>query len=218
MIYYTTDGSIPTTASTVYHSAITVTNSTTLNSLAVAPGYTNSAVATATYTFNPYLGTNAYNTLGDDYSNAINATYAVTGNNAHGYTVTSCNFYRPTGTVTWGAKIDCGVVLAPTPTTQSSSWLCHGTCTNPSSHGAGAWVAVSGCLAAELDPPAPRIGSLPIAMTRTRRFLMGSTTVAAPVMEARRRLEPEHMDIATSSLLIGQYPGMGTSMLAGGNE
>ena len=35
------------------------------------------------------------------------------------------------------AKIDCGLVLAPTPTTQSSSWLCHGTYTNPTSSGVG---------------------------------------------------------------------------------
>ena len=65
VIYYTTDGSTPNTSSSVYHSAITVTATTTVNALAVAPGYTNSAVSSATYTFNPYLGTNAYSTLGE---------------------------------------------------------------------------------------------------------------------------------------------------------
>ncbi len=147
VIYYTTDGSTPTTSSSVYHSAITVAVTTTVNVLAVAAGYSNSAIATATYTFNPYLGTNAYSTAGSDYANYINATYAVTGSNAHGYTVSSCSFYQPTGTVTSGAKTDCGVILAPTASTQATSWLCHATHTNSSSSGAGAWITMtlSGC-------------------------------------------------------------------------
>jgi Chitobiase/beta-hexosaminidase C-terminal domain/Bacterial Ig-like domain (group 3)/Bacterial Ig-like domain (group 1)/Beta-propeller repeat len=51
-IYYTTDGSAPTTSSTQYKGAITVGSTTTINAIAVAPGYANSAVATATYTIN----------------------------------------------------------------------------------------------------------------------------------------------------------------------
>jgi hypothetical protein len=147
VIYYTTDGSTPTTSSPVYGSAITVALTKTINAIAVAPGYSISAVSAATYTFNPYLGTNAYSTAGTDYANFISATYAVTGSSSNGYTVGSCSFYQPTGTVTQGANIDCGLVLAPTPTTQSSSWLCHGTYTNPGSSGAGGWITVSlsGC-------------------------------------------------------------------------
>lgn len=147
VIYYTTDGTTPNTSSSVYHSAITVTATMTVNALAVAPGYANSAVTSATYTFNPYLGTNAYSTLGYDNANYINATYAVTGSNADGYTVSSCSFFQPAGTVTHNAKVDCGLILAPTPTTKSSSWLCHAAYTNPSSSGAGAWITVSlsGC-------------------------------------------------------------------------
>ena len=50
VIYYTTNGALPTTASTLYSAAITVTATTTINALAVASGYTSSAVATGTYT------------------------------------------------------------------------------------------------------------------------------------------------------------------------
>jgi hypothetical protein len=51
-IYYTTNGTTPTTASTVYSASSppTVSATTTIEAIAAASGYTNSAVASATYT------------------------------------------------------------------------------------------------------------------------------------------------------------------------
>jgi len=53
IIYYTTDGTTPTTSSTVYSSPITVSSTETLKAIATATGWTTSAVATAAYIITP---------------------------------------------------------------------------------------------------------------------------------------------------------------------
>ena len=50
-IYYTTNGTEPTTSSTKYTTAIAVNKNTTIKAIAVKDGLANSAVATANYTF-----------------------------------------------------------------------------------------------------------------------------------------------------------------------
>jgi len=49
-IYYTTDGTTPTSSSNVYAGPITISSTTTLKAIAVAPGYSTSGVATNIYT------------------------------------------------------------------------------------------------------------------------------------------------------------------------
>ncbi len=51
-IYYTTDGSTPTTGSPVYTSAIAISSSGTIKAMAVASGYINSTVSGASYIIN----------------------------------------------------------------------------------------------------------------------------------------------------------------------
>jgi uncharacterized repeat protein (TIGR03803 family) len=52
-IYYTTDGSTPTTSSTLYAGAITVSSSETIQAIAAASGVANSPIASAAYTISP---------------------------------------------------------------------------------------------------------------------------------------------------------------------
>ena len=71
-IYYTTDGSTPTTASPVYGGPITVTQTTTVKAMAAAVGMANSAVASATYTIR--VATPALSPGGGTYTSAVTVT------------------------------------------------------------------------------------------------------------------------------------------------
>ena len=53
-IYYTTDGTDPTTSSSVYSSAITINTAMTLKAIAAKDGMANSAVASVSYTVRDY--------------------------------------------------------------------------------------------------------------------------------------------------------------------
>jgi len=83
-IYYTTNGSAPTTASTLYvvGSPIAVSSTTTINAIAVATGFSNSAVATGTYTINlPVVATPAFSPAPGTYTAAqsVSLSDATTG-------------------------------------------------------------------------------------------------------------------------------------------
>ena len=73
-IYYTTNGSIPTTSSEVYSGPLTVSTTGTVKAIAVATGYANSAVVSATY--NLVVATPVFAPLGGTYNSV--QTVAIT--------------------------------------------------------------------------------------------------------------------------------------------
>jgi hypothetical protein len=73
-IYYTTDGTTPTTSSTVYSGPITVGSTGTLNAIAVLSGDANSAVATAAYTIGATVATPTFSPVAGAYTTAQTVT------------------------------------------------------------------------------------------------------------------------------------------------
>jgi uncharacterized repeat protein (TIGR03803 family) len=67
-IYYTTDGSAPTTSSPVYSGPITVSTTETIQAIAVYTRLANSPVAWATYTIQPTAATPVISPAGGSYS------------------------------------------------------------------------------------------------------------------------------------------------------
>lgn len=155
-IYYTTNGSTPTTSSTLYRGPITLSSAATVKAIGqwgAAPqptswpsgyGYVPSAVQSAAYTTSGTSGTlgiqanSGVQGLQADY---IASDYFVVGSQA--VTPTTCSVYVGHGTT--GDLIDCGIIAAPTPTTQASSYLCHTTLTETGANDAVLSGPITGC-------------------------------------------------------------------------
>lgn len=74
LIYYTTNGSTPSASSTPYAGPITVSSTETIEAIAIKASYTNSAVATATYTIAPVLATPAFSQPTGTYTNSVSVS------------------------------------------------------------------------------------------------------------------------------------------------
>jgi hypothetical protein len=101
-IYYTTNGTTPSTSSTKYTGAFNISASTTINAIAVASGMTNSGVASATYTL-VAAGT------GINYGSGFGSTAGLTLNGA------ATNAGGSSLEVTTGSTYQIGTAFYNTP-------------------------------------------------------------------------------------------------------
>ena len=76
LIYYTTNGTTPTTNSAIYSTPLQVSATTTINAIAAAPGYSTSALASGTYTIGSPSTTSSVN-----FATAANV-YGIVNNGA----------------------------------------------------------------------------------------------------------------------------------------
>ena len=97
-MYYTTDGSTPTSGSTPYSVPISISSTTTLKAISIQAGYTNSSVQTQLYTINyPAAATPTFTPGAGTYTSTQTVTIAST---------------TPGASITYGTS--------PTPTTPYS--------------------------------------------------------------------------------------------------
>jgi N-acetylneuraminic acid mutarotase len=79
IIYYTTDGTVPTASSNVYSVPIAVSSTEIIEAIATASGYSNSAIATADYTIaTPVAATPAFSVQAGTYTATQNVTISDT--------------------------------------------------------------------------------------------------------------------------------------------
>ena len=161
-IYYTTNGTAPTTASTKYSGAVTIGANETLEAIAVQSGYTNSTTATATYKIAPVLPTPTFSPAGGSYS----ATQSVTiGDSASGTTI----YYTTNGTApTTSSSIYSGAITVSATETLEAIAVEAGY-TNSSV--ATATYAISGCTS--------YISITPGAFKSSSLYLNGGSTVTS---------------------------------------
>jgi N-acetylneuraminic acid mutarotase len=129
-IYYTFNG-VPTTASNVYTGPIAISASETVEAMAVANGYANSAVATADYTIWPVSAANEWAWVGGLSTGAAIQQYGVRGTPAIGnipaerdhatsWTDHSGNFWLFGGNRAYGGRND---LWRFNPSTQQWAWM-----------------------------------------------------------------------------------------------
>ncbi len=113
-IYYTTNGTTPTTSSTKYTGAITVSATETLEAMAIETGYTNSAVATAVFNINPVLPTPAFTPAAGSYTTSQSVTI---GDATAGTTI----YYTTNGTTptTSSTKYTGAITVSATETLEA---------------------------------------------------------------------------------------------------
>src|SRR6266851_2147183 len=120
-IYYTTNGTTPTTSSTKYTAPITVSSTQTIQAIAVATGFTQSAVGSATYTITSAAATPTFSPVAGTYTTTQSVTISDTTSGATIYYTTNGTTPTPTTTkytapITVGSATYTITPAAATPT------------------------------------------------------------------------------------------------------
>ena len=104
-IYYTTNGTTPTTSSSVYSAAVTVSATETLKAIAVATGYSNSSVSSAAYTITSTTATPTFSLAAGTYASAQTVTISDSTTGATIYYTTNGTTPTTSSSVYSAAKI-----------------------------------------------------------------------------------------------------------------
>ena len=125
VIYYTTDGSTPTGASTPYTGPIAVDSTTTINAIANAAGYLPSPLSSATYTLLTQVATPTFSPAAGNYTSAQQVTISDT-------TANTTIYYTLDGsTPTTSSKLYSGPIAVNSTTTVNAIGVAAGLTNSP---------------------------------------------------------------------------------------
>lgn len=150
-IYYTTDGSTPTTTSTLYSEPITVSNSETISAIATASGYSPSGVAIASYIITLPTAAPSFSEPSGTYTSAQTVTLTDGTTNAVIYYTTDGT--QPT---TSSNRYNGGITVAQTETIEAIALAPN---YSVSSVAAATYTIAPAAVAAPTFSPAPGIYS-----------------------------------------------------------
>ena len=109
-IYYTIDGTEPTTSSSIYSAPITIDAAKTIKAFAVKDGYPNSDVATASYTIALPVATPAFSLAEGIYTSVQSVTISTTTDGATIYYTTD-GTEPTTGSSVYSSEISVGETM-----------------------------------------------------------------------------------------------------------
>jgi Fn3 domain-containing protein len=167
-MYYTLDGSDPTSASAVYNGPIGVTSTETIKAIAMANGYVASSISTASYTIGASISKPVLGTLSPAFTSAGSKSFALTVNGS-GFTADSVVFWGKTALATQ-------FVNANQLVTQIATSDIAGAGTIPISvQTLAPGGAVSNALQFEIDSATTGSTAAPVFTTATATIAAGST-------------------------------------------
>ncbi len=108
-IYYTLDGSIPTTGSNLYTGPISISGDITINAIASAPGYLQSGVSSATFTFTSEAPPVTFQPAAGTYNSAQQVTLSDTDTAAAIHYTTDGSTPTAASTVVHRPDYGCGI-------------------------------------------------------------------------------------------------------------
>lgn len=138
-IYYTADGTSPTTGSTLYTGAVSVATSETLKALAVKAGWSNSSIGSAVYTINGAVATPTFSPVAGTYSSAQSVTVSDANSGLPGFAM----YYTTNGnSPTTGSTLYTGAI--PVSASETIKVLAVATGYSNSTVGSAAYVISGG--------------------------------------------------------------------------